>query len=132
MVRGMVTVLPSNLSCHVEKPIIQRPLSPAGGRALCASIFHALSSVHYLIKQLRDEFILFFNLSTRDRGLQYTVLKLSWQSERCICWFFEATGLFLVLTTHSQYLIHTPYPRDTQSPSVPADRSELTSESNKQ
>lgn len=92
-----------------------------------ASIFHALSSVHYLIKQSRDEFILFFNLSTGDPGLQYTRLELGWQSERCIWGVFEATGLFLVLTTHSQCLIHTPYPRDTQSPSVPADRGELTS-----
>lgn len=46
--------------------------------------------------------------------------------------FFEARGLFLVLTAYSWCLIHAPYPRDTQSLSVPADGGEHTSESNQQ
>lgn len=80
-----------------------------------------------------DGFILFFNLSTGDPGLQYLMLELSWQSCRCMCWFFEATELFPVLTTHSQCLILIPYLRDTQaSSSICADRSELTLEPNKQ
>lgn len=56
-------------------------------------------------------------------------------NHRDVCadfFFFEAKGPFLVLTTHSQCLIHTPYPGDTQSSSVCADWSEVTSESNKQ